>query len=182
MTDHAPFLVTLGMDPASFGRLDTLRNRYYPPHRNIVPAHVSLFHKLPADEQAAIGGTLAHAAAKLPPIPLHFGRLEKLGGGLAVAVSAPGLARLHAWFNRRFAVWLTPQDRQPFWPHVTLMNKAPRANVARAFAELSASWEPWNGVGESLLLWRYRDGPWELASEYRFRGESGKRAVARADA
>lgn len=180
MTDRAPFLVTLGMDSPSFAQLDTLRDHYFPARRNVVPAHLCLFHKLPGTEGEAIFEALKLATMKMAPIPLRFGRLEKHSGGMAVAVDAPGLARIHAWLNSRFSIWLTPQDRQPFWPHVTLMDHSPKPKVDRAFADLSATWEPWNGTGESLLLWRYRDGPWGLASEFRFRDSSRRRASASA--
>ena len=43
-----PFVLTLELDGASFGRLNELRRRHYPPERNMVPAHLTLFHQLPA--------------------------------------------------------------------------------------------------------------------------------------
>ena len=46
-----PFLVTLGFDEATFTRLEELRRRYFPPERNVVPAHLSLFHRLPPEEE-----------------------------------------------------------------------------------------------------------------------------------
>jgi hypothetical protein len=41
-----PFIVTLKLDPATFARLGTLRRAHFPAHLNLIPAHVSLFHKL----------------------------------------------------------------------------------------------------------------------------------------
>ncbi len=162
----APFLVTLGFDEATFTRLEELRRRYFPPERNVVPAHLSLFHKLPPEEEPTLREALAAAAARTPCIPLTFARLRRLGGGMAVEVEAEGLGSLQASLARSFDAWLTPQDRQPFRPHVTVMNKAPPEEAARAFAELGARWAPWHGQGEALLLWRYLGGPWEEVGRF----------------
>jgi 2'-5' RNA ligase len=162
----APFLVTLGFDEATFTRLEELRRRYFPPERNVVPAHLSLFHKLPPEEEPTLREILSAMAARTPPLRLTFARLRRLGGGMAVEVEAEGLGSLQASLARSFDAWLTPQDRQPFRPHVTVMNKAPPEEAARAFAELGARWAPWHGQGEALLLWRYLGGPWEEVGRF----------------
>ena len=172
----APFVVTLGFDPGTFDRLDDLRRRYFPPGRNVVPAHVSLFHALPPDEEEAITEALADAAATTGPIPLRFAALKRLGRGMAVQVEAPGLAGVHRSLTTAFGPWLTPQDRQPFRPHVTIMNKAERAEAELAFQQLGAGWMPFDGVGAALLLWAYRGGPWDPVAEFRFGGASGTTA------
>ena len=77
-----------------------------------------------------------------------------------------------------FAPWLSAQDRQPFRPHVTVMNKAEKGEAGRVFAELVAGWEPWEGLGTSLLLWTYEGGPWDPVAEYRFGGGSGTKAAS----
>jgi hypothetical protein len=163
----APLLVTLELDAESFSRLEGLRRRYFPPARNLIPAHLSLFHKLPAEEHPTLVHVLGDAAARPCP-PLHFGRLRRLGQGMAVAVESRELGAVHQQLAEAFAAWLTPQDRQPFRPHVTLMNKATPEEAARAFAELEATWTPWEGWGEALLLWRYLGGPWERVQRYPF--------------
>ena len=166
MTEAPPLLVTLALDGGSFERLDGLRRRYFPPERNLIPAHVSLFHHLPPGEQTTVERQLTEAAARHARMPLHFTGLRRLGGGMAVEVVAPGLQGLHARLAKAFEPWLTRQDRQPFRPHVTVMNKAPPAEAARAFAELQAAWQPWHGTGEALLLWRYLGGPWEPVQRF----------------
>ena len=172
----APFVVTLGFDPGTFGRLDALRRRYFPPERDLVPAHVSLFHALPPGEEAAVAASLAEVAASAGPIPLRFAGLSRLGRGMAVRVEAPGLSAVHRALAVEFRDWLTPQDRQPFRPHVTIMNKADKAEAERAYHHLGAAWTPFDGVGTGLLLWAYRGGPWELLAEFHFGGGSGTTA------
>lgn len=163
-----PYLVTLGLDPASFDGLDTLRRRLFPPDRNLVPAHISLFHHLPGDEGGSIRSTLAEVASEGSPIPVRFAGLARLGRGIAVRVESPGLAVVHGRLARSFGRWLTPQDRQPFRPHVTLMNKADRDDIARAWDDLRAGWSPRDGLGVALLLWRYLGGPWEPVERFDF--------------
>lgn len=163
----APLLVTVELDAESFTRLDGLRRRYFPPERNLIPAHVSLFHHLPPSERDAVEAALSRSASRAAPV-LRFGRLRRLGRGMAVDVEAPELAAVQRELARDFGAWLTPQDRQPFRPHVTLMNKAPLEDAERAFAELGAGWAPWDGRGEALLLWRYLGGPWAPAGRFPF--------------
>ena len=168
-----PFVLTLALDPTSFRRLDDLRGRYFPPARNVVPAHVSLFHNLPGSEFDAIDRELRRVSAEHPAFSIRFGGLKPMGGGFLAGVESPGLAGVRADLARAFQTWLTPQDRQPFRPHVTIMNKAGRDEARHAFAEASASWAGWEGVGEGLLLWHYRGGPWELAVRHHFGGVMG---------
>ncbi|RKH40498.1 2'-5' RNA ligase family protein [Corallococcus sicarius] len=169
---EAPLLITAEADPESFARLDGLRRRYFPPERNLIPAHVSLFHHLPPREHGSVEAALEAAAGRAAPA-LHFGRLRRLGRGMAVDVDAPGLNAVHRELSRAFAEWLTPQDRQPFRPHVTLMNKASLEEAAAAFAELGAGWDSFEGHAPALLLWRYLGGPWELVQRFPFTGLAG---------
>ena len=92
----------------------------------------------------------------------------RFGSGLAATVEAPGLKALHGRLAAAFAPWLTPQDRQPLRPHVTLMNKATRQAAALAFESLREGWEPFEAVGEGFLLWTYLGGPLQLEARYPF--------------
>ena len=55
ITDHngdpAPLILTLKLDQASFTRLDALRQAHFPPERNWLSAHLTLFHHLPGDQR-----------------------------------------------------------------------------------------------------------------------------------
>ncbi len=168
--DDPPFLITLGFDPATFGRLDELRHRYFPPERNQVPAHLSLFHQLPGDEWDSIDSTLDRLARASSPIPIRFKGVKPTGRGVMIVVDAPGLPALRSELAKTFARHLTAQDRQPYHPHVMIMNKADRAEADQALAEIQPTWSPWSGVGDRLILWRYLGGPWDQAATYPFLG------------
>ena len=166
----APYLLTLGFDAPTFERLDALRARYFPPGRNQVPAHLMLFHLLPGDEWEAIDRAVAGVVASSPPVPFGFPVVKRIGRGMMLLAEAPGLAAIHASLARTFDRWLTPQDRQGFRPHVTLMNKAEPAEVAAAFGELQATWPGWAGRGDRLILYRYLGGPWDEVETYPLAG------------
>ena len=48
------YILTAEMDEDSFGWLDRLRRRYFPPERNFLPAHLTLFHLLSPDQVARL--------------------------------------------------------------------------------------------------------------------------------
>jgi 2'-5' RNA ligase len=163
-----PLILTLRLDPASFARLDGLRRAHFPPDRNVVPAHVTLFHALPGDREPEIREQIRDLAAMTPAVPLQFPGVRFLGKGVAVEVDAPELRSLRNRLARDWDGWLTPQDRQGYRPHVTVQNKAAKEDARRLFEELAAVWQPWAGVGDGLLLWRYVGGPWERVEEFAF--------------
>jgi hypothetical protein len=169
--EPAPLILTLALDAASQAWLETLRRAHFPPARNLVPAHVTLFHALPGAEIAAVTAALEAACATLPAaVPVRLGPPRFLGRGVALEVAAPAVAGLRAGLAARFAPWLTRQDAQGWRPHATVQNKvAPEA--ARALhAALSAGLPPREATAEGLLLWHYRGGPWEAAGQVRFGG------------
>ncbi|WP_426956929.1 2'-5' RNA ligase family protein [Muricoccus radiodurans] len=165
---EAPLIVTLRFDAESFGRLDALRTAHFPPERNVIPAHLTLFHALPGAEEAAIAEGLAVACRASPVMRPRIAGLRSLGGGTAFVVEAPDLTRMRKDLAARWAEWLTRQDSQPWRPHVTIQNKV-APDAARALLEaLRRDFHPWEATGEGLLLWRYRGGPWEAAGFFPF--------------
>ena len=42
-----PLVLTLVLDAQSFAFFDGLRRRHFPPERNVIAAHLTLFHALP---------------------------------------------------------------------------------------------------------------------------------------
>jgi 2'-5' RNA ligase len=133
------FVVTLQLDPASFAAFDGLRGRHFPPERNFVPAHVTLFHQLPEGDEAAVAAALATAAAATIAFPLEFTGPRSLGRGVAFDVKSDALLRLRRRLADAFEPWLTPQDAQGFRPHVTVQNKATAEAARELLAALTAS-------------------------------------------
>lgn len=164
-----PLILTLKLDDGAFAMLDGLRRAHFPPARNLVPAHLTLFHALPGDEEPAIRQTLAELCAETPPPPLRLPEPRFMGRGVLLTVEGPELIGLRGRLAERWAPWLSAQDRQGYRPHVTVQNKAAPEAARELLAELRARWEPLEARGEALLLWRYLGGPWERLGEFGFR-------------
>src|ERR1700712_5017184 len=45
--DHAPLILTLALHGEDQARFDRLRIAHFPPERNLIPAHITMFHHLP---------------------------------------------------------------------------------------------------------------------------------------
>jgi hypothetical protein len=116
MTDAAPLILTLGLDAAAFARLDAARQAHFPPGRNLIPAHLTLFHALPGTEEGAVARILAAEAAATPPLALRVAGLRFLGRGVAFEVEGAAMVALRARLAAAFAPWLGAQDRQGWRP------------------------------------------------------------------
>jgi 2'-5' RNA ligase len=166
----SPLILTLRLDDASQEMFNALRRAHFPPERNHIPAHLTLFHHLPGEEEAAIRATLAETCSEREPMTLRVSGLRSLGRGVAYRLESTSLHALRAELAREWEPWLTPQDRQKHAPHITVQNKV-SPEVARATHErLQAEFVPFEARGKGLLLWRYLGGPWEPVGEYSFGG------------
>lgn len=168
--DSAPLILTLKLDETTFVALDQLRQQHFPPARNFLSAHVTLFHALPGEERQNIAEALRQLAQATPEPKLVFPNLLFLGGGVAVVVESPELVKLRKQLATDWQVWLSRQDRQGYRPHVTIQNKVEASEARQLYAQLSEDWQPLYGHGEGILLWRYLGGPWQLEEEFCFRG------------
>jgi 2'-5' RNA ligase len=165
-----PLIVSLQLDPVLFAAADALRREHFPPERNVLAAHVTLFHQLPGDRHADVAQQLAAACDATPPLPIALPSVRSLGRGVAIVVEGDGLLRVRAELARAWDAWLTPQDRHGYRPHITVQNKVDPAVAKRLHDHLRHTWTPLSGIVPGLLLWRYRGGPWEPAGAFPFAG------------
>jgi len=161
--------VTALMGAADFAWADGLRRAHFPPERNWLSAHITLFHHLPP----ALLGELSDQLKQLcrqPPPPAMLADVMSLGRGVAFRIDSPALLAMRADLAERFTGLLTPQDQASPRLHVTVQNKVEPA-VAKALAtELRATFRPRPFAIAGLAAWHYRGGPWELAMQASFRG------------
>lgn len=171
MPDHsAPLILTLAIDADSQRFFDVLRSRYFPPERNFLQAHFTLFHHLPGSQYEAICAQLAGLASHAEPLPLAVTGVRFLGRGVAYNLENQRLRTLHKELQAHWHPDLTPQDLQKLQPHITVQNKVEPA-VARALhRELSEGFQPFEATGTGLQLWAYRGGPWEALQTFPFSG------------
>ena len=161
-------ILTIRFDPMSQQHFEDMRQRYFPPERNLVPAHLTLFHVLPVTEE--ICSTLSMTAAATRVFSLSVTGLRSLGRGVAYTLDGLELESVYRVLSFSFAALLTPQDRQKFRPHVVIQNKSTAEDAKALLAELQAGFQSFRVEAHGLDFWHYRNGPWELARQFNFVG------------
>ena len=156
------------MDVRSSALFGELRRRHFPPDRNLIPAHLTLFHKLPGKPIDSITSVVGDLARRQAPIVMEATRLRFLGRGVAIAINSPELVALRQALAARWSEWLTPQDRQPLQPHVTIQNKVTSKEARALYERMSNEFDPFRVEGSGLLLWRYLRGPWMQVGAFPF--------------
>ena len=164
----APLILTLTLDEDAQHHFDQLRTAYFPPARNYLRAHVTLFHHLPGTDYAAVVAQLRTVAAATPNMALRVTGVRFLGQGVAYTLENAALQHLHRELQATWAPALHPQDLQPLRPHITVQNKVTPATARALHEELTASFEPHTVAGTGLALWAYRNGPWDLLDRFAF--------------
>ena len=163
-----PLIVTADFTPAELAFLDAERRAHFPPDRNILPAHLTLFHALPPSVESELRRRLAEAADREPPRAVLAG-LRSLGSGVAYAVISDELDNLRADLAGAFKGCLTAQDAQGWRAHVTIQNKVSAGTVQALLADKQRDFRPRPLGLAGLALHRYLGGPWVLVQRWRFR-------------
>lgn len=151
------------------GWLQEMRRTHFPPERNQVPAHLTLFHHLPPSVESELKRRLDDYAATPAPTA-SITTVIDLGRGTALRVESEGLEDIRYDLALAFQGLLTPQDKAPWRPHVTVQNKVEPKEAKALQAYLRAGFERRPLAIKGLALWRYLDGPWEPVKRWTFRG------------
>lgn len=165
----APIIVTAIFGDGDNGWLQEMRRTHYPPERNQVPAHLTLFHHLPPSVEGELSRRLA-TYASTPPPRATIAAISDLGGGTALRVDSEELEDIRYDLREAFYGLLTPQDSAPWRPHITIQNKVERVEARRLQETLRAAFEPQPLSIRGLASWRYLNGPWEPIKTHIFRG------------
>jgi 2'-5' RNA ligase len=173
--DGAPLILTLALDTKTQERLDRLRAAHFPAERNYLRAHLTLFHHLPAADEATIRADLTAVSATHAPLTLRAAEVRFFGQGVAYGFAAPELGALRDKLARQWRPLLNEQDRRPFRPHVTVQNKVPAAQARTLYDALGADFAPFTiggrgsccGVivaGRGRLRGRIPSRPWGMSN------------------
>ena len=165
-----PLILTLRMDDLSQGGFDRLREEHFPKGRNFIPAHLTLFHKLPGDREPEISSALENLCRRQAPFSLTATGLVFMGRGVGYRLESPTLQGVRRRLADEWWPWLGAQDRQGFRPHVTVQNKATPEGARALHRRLEEAFAPLEVGAEGLRLWRYLGGPWEPVGSYGFGG------------
>ncbi|WP_062784882.1 2'-5' RNA ligase family protein [Novosphingobium capsulatum] len=170
-----PLVLTARLPAALFGQMEGLRRANYPPERNHVPAHVTLFHALPPSAQGEVQRLAARVCAQTPPPAAQLAGLADLGTGMAVAVHSPALAAVHADLAEALQglLGLADQGRPRF--HVTVQNKVVRSEARALQAALAGRFEGQAFAFAGLDLHAIERLPqggatWQPVGQWTFRG------------
>ncbi|GAA4017058.1 hypothetical protein GCM10022280_15230 [Sphingomonas swuensis] len=163
-------IVTAALAPEDFAWLDGQRRAHFPPERNQLAAHLTMFHALPPSAEEEAGRVLAREAAGSPPPHATVAGLMNLGRGVAYRIVSDELEAVRRAIAEHFHGHLTAQDSQGWRPHVTIMNKAQPAAARALLGELERDFRPRLLKIAGLELHRYLGGPWERIGRWSFRG------------
>ncbi|MFZ9395866.1 MAG: 2'-5' RNA ligase family protein [Erythrobacter sp.] len=165
-----PLIMTAQLPPDLQREYTALRTRHFPPERNFLDAHVTLFHALPAHYEAEVIAACQSLAAQYGPIAGEVQGLMSLGRGTAIRLVSPGILRIRDELASRFHGLLTSQDQHRPRLHVTIQNKVSPQEARVLLAALEGSVTQQGFAFRGLALHRYRGGPWEPLREFSFRG------------
>ena len=149
---------------------DALRAAHFPPLRNRVPAHITLFHQLPPSSLDELKELVRRMAADTPPPAAMIADVYSLGTGVAFRIESPALLAIRARLADRLAGLLTAQDRGIPRLHVTVQNKVAPETARALLATLARDFRPRALTITGLAAFHYRGGPWEPAFSRNFRG------------
>ncbi|KQM21699.1 hypothetical protein ASE73_15065 [Sphingomonas sp. Leaf24] len=171
MTDAllpAPIIVTAVFHREDQAWFERQRRAYFPPERNVLAAHCTMFHHLSPELGAELKRRL-NAATRGQAAPVaRVGGLMNLGRGVAYRIESPDLEAIRADLADAFGSMLIPQDRGGWRPHVTIQNKVEPAEAKALLAALSVEFSPRPVKIVGLASWWYRGGPWEALSRHMF--------------
>ncbi|HAD97563.1 MAG TPA: phosphoesterase [Cryomorphaceae bacterium] len=167
LLDKRPLILTLKLNPEAELFFNKLREEYFPPERNYLKAHLTLFHALPGEQLSEIQSGLKEIAGKTIPFQLKPESWKAIGKGVAFILDCPELISLHQQLQSRWTSHLTRQDAQKLWPQITIQNKV-SLEEARITMDKIKDLRPPPIQGIGFNLFYYDNGPWEFIESYFF--------------
>jgi hypothetical protein len=166
----APFIVTAELPPDIFAWAEALRRAHYPPERNKLGAHVTLFHSFAPSLREELRRYLPQVAGEYAPPAACVAGLMDLGQGTAIDIASKGMLAIREHIAGHFHGSLTAQDQYEPRLHITIQNKVSEEAAWALQRELAPTLEARSFHFTGLGLHLYRDGPWEALGSWRFRG------------
>ncbi len=165
-----PIIVTATMGAADQRYFDNLRAAHFPPERNHLAAHITLFHQLPPSSLDELDRLVRVIAADTPPPAAHLREVYSLGQGVAFRIDSSALIAIRDRIADRFAGMLTAQDRGTPRLHITVQNKVAPAAARELLARLAADFRARPLEIAGLAAHHYLGGPWQPVFARNFRG------------
>lgn len=167
-----PFIVTAALPPEIQGWAEGLRRAHYPPKRNHLHAHVTLFHSFAPSLLEELKTFLPRIVSEFASPQGRVSGIMDLGKGTAIALEAPELLSLREQIADHFHGSLTAQDLYEPRPHITIQNKVTKEEARALQASLAPTIETRHFTFPALELHLYQGGPWEQVKRCAFRGRA----------
>ncbi len=167
-TGPAPIIVTALFGRRDQGWFDAMRREYFPPERNQLDAHLTLFHHLPPSAEHELKHRLTQDTRGVRAPAARVSGLMSLGRGVAFRIDSPELVAIRRHLCEAFAGLLTPQDAGGWRAHVTVQNKVAPGVAKVLLAKLTRDFLAREVEIAGLATWWYRGGPWEPLSRHMF--------------
>jgi hypothetical protein len=166
-----PFIVTAVLPPDIQSWAEGLRRKHFPPERNHLHAHVTMFHAFAPSLLDELKDFLPDIAREFAPLQGRITGLMDLGKGTAIALESEELLRLRGLIAEHFHGSLTDQDLHEPRPHITIQNKVTKEEARALQASLTPEIETRSFAFPALDLHRYEGGPWSHVKRMAFRGK-----------
>ena len=171
MNGPAPFIVTAELPPDIFAWANSLRTEHFPPERNQLEAHVTLFHSFAPSLREELRGHLPRLAGEFAPPAARITGLMDLGKGTALAIRSEGMMAIRGHIADHFHGALTAQDLHEPRLHITIQNKVTKDEARALQSALGDQQLERDFAFSGLGLHLYLGGPWEAQGRWRFRGK-----------
>ena len=170
-TQSAPFIVAAELPEDIFAWSNGLRAEHFPPERNWLKAHVTLFHSFAPSLRDELPRFLARVVGEFAPPSAQVSGLMDLGQGTALAIRSPQMLAVREMIAEHFWDMLTKQDQGGKKLHITIQNKVERKAALALQEQLAARLSLRDFAFTGLGLHLYRNPHWEAVGLWRFRGK-----------
>lgn len=164
----APIIITAMMGAEDHSFFTKIRKIYFPPERNYLDAHITLFHHLPPAHWQEIKRYIIGLTREYEAPLARTDRLLNLGRGVAFHVDSPELMAIRSMIAQNFAGLLIPQDQAKPRLHITVQNKVSAAIAKQTLELLMAEFEAFQVNIIGIAAFHYMGGPWEKIGHWRF--------------
>ena len=159
-----PLVVTLKIDEPSQLFFDKQRTAHFPPYANYVPAHITLFHKLPTGNTAIENGLTAFAKHLAFELNVTDIILQKTS--VSYSIQSKTLQQIHAQMQQTFEPYLIRNDRKILKSHITIQNKVTPYKAHKTYVFLIKDFNPFVIKALGFTSWYYVKGFWKKKEQY----------------
>jgi 2'-5' RNA ligase len=159
-------IITLKIDDTSQQFFDEKRKQYFPAYANFVDAHITLFHKLPSDNQI-VYDTL-QKLSNTNNFEMQVIGIKNIENFVAYDIASPTLQNLHKAMQAEFTSMLNEKDKEILWPHITVHNKATVYKAFKTHKKLLVDFKPFSITAIGFTTWFYAKKAWVKKEDYLF--------------